>query len=116
MNADELKKQLTDRVYQAAEQVIHERAQRLKALLKYEIAVVNTELAMRSKDHGYDFQFLSDSYANNIVLSPVETQHGGVSIRVSIPHHAFKDASADEVAFFKQFVLANALTKLQRGS
>lgn len=116
MNADELRKQLTDRVYQTAERVIEEQAQQLKALLKYEIAVTNTELAMRSKDHGYDFKFLSDSYANNIVLSPIETQHGSVNMRVTIPHHAIKDASADEIAFFKQFVLANALTKLQRGS
>lgn len=116
MNADELRKQLTDRVYQTAERVIQERAQQLKALLKYEIAVTNTELAMRSKDHGYDFKFLSDSYANNIVLSPVETQSGSVSMKVTIPHHAIKDASEEEVSFFKQFVLANALTKLQRGS
>lgn len=116
MNADELRKQLINRVHQKAESILENRAQQLKALLKYEIAVMNTELALRSKDHGYDFKFLSDSYADNIVLSPVETQQGSVSMRVTIPQHAYKDASEEEVAFFKQFVLANALTKLRRGS
>ena len=116
MNANELKKQLLDKVHNKAKQIIEERARMLKELLRYEIAVTNTELAMRSKDHGYDFKFLSDSYANNIVLHPVETQDGSVSTRITIPRHAYKDASDDEVAFFKEFVLANALTRLRRGS
>ena len=116
MNVDELKNKLLNQIYSKAENVIEERARRLKSLLKYEIAVMNTELAMRSKDHGYDFKFLSDSYADNIVLSPVETRNGQVSMSITIPQHAYKDASADEIAFFKEFVLANALTKLRRGS
>lgn len=116
MNADELRKQLLNRVQEKAEQIIEERAKQLKALLKYEIAVTNTELAMRSDAHGYDFKFLSDSYANNIVLSPIISEQGSVNMTVTIPRHAYKDASDGEVAFFKEFVLANAITKLRRGS
>lgn len=116
MNANDLRSRLMQRIYEKAERIIEERARTLQALLKYEIAVVNTELAMRSSDHGYDFKFLSDSYADNIVLSPLETDSGSVTMRVTIPNHAYKDASADEVAFFKEYVLANALQKLQRGS
>jgi len=93
MNANELRDRLMQRVYEKAERIIEERAQTLKALLKYEIAVMNTELAMRSRDHGYDFKFISDSYADNIVLSPVVTNNGSVSMNVTIPRHAYKDAS-----------------------
>ena len=116
MNTSDLRNRLMEQVYKKAEYIIEERAKTLQALLKYEIAVINTELAMRSNQHGYDFKFLSDSYANNIVLSPIQTDSGSVSIRVTIPNHAYKDASNDEVAFFKEYVLANALQKLTRGS
>lgn len=116
MSTSDLRNRLMEQVYKKAEYIIEERAKTLQALLKYEIAVINTELAMRSNQHGYDFKFLSDSYANNIVLSPIQTDSGSVSIRVTIPNHAYKDASNDEVAFFKEYVLANALQKLTRGS
>ena len=116
MNANDLRNRLIQNVYEKAERIIEERGLRLKALLKYEIAVINTELAMRSNNHGYNFKFISDSYVDNIVLSPVYTDSTGVSMRVTIPSHAYKDASEDEVAFVKEFVLANALQKLQRGS
>ena len=116
MNADDIKKQLLDRIQKKAEQIIERKARQLKALLKYEIAVANTELAMRSKNHGYDFKFLSDSYANNIITSPVQTDNGSVSMRVIIPKHAYKDASEEEVEFFKNYVLANAMIKLRRES
>lgn len=116
MSTSDLRNRLMEQVYKKAEYIIEERAKTLQELLKYEIAVINTELAMRSNQHGYDFKFLSDSYANNIVLSPIQTDSGSVSIRVTIPNHAYKDDSNDEVAFFKEYVLANALQKLTRGS
>lgn len=116
MSTNDLRNRLMEQVYKKAEYIIEERAKTLQALIKYEIAVINTELAMRSNQHGYDFKFLSDSYANNIILSPTQTDSGSVSIRVTIPNHAYKDASNDEVAFFKEYVLANALQKLRRGS
>lgn len=116
MNANDMQNRLIQRIYEKAERIIDERGRTLQALIKYEIAVINTELAMRSNDHGYNFKFLSDSYADNIVLSPVQTDSGSVSMRVTIPNHAYKDASEEEVAFFKEFVLTNALQKLRRGS
>ena len=114
MNANQLKEQLTKRIYETAESIISQRAETLKALIKYEIAVMNTELALRSNDHGYDFKFLSDSYANNVVLHPIQTADGSVSLTLTIPQHAYKDASDEEVEFFKTFVLRNAVTKLKR--
>lgn len=113
MNADDLKTRLMNTVFQRAETIITNRALTLKALLKYEIAVTNTELALYSNDHGYDFKFLSDSYADNVVISPVQTSSNAVSLRVTIPQYAFKNASDKEISFFKEYVLANALRKLK---
>lgn len=114
MNAKELKANLTDRIMDVARQVMEQRANTLQALIKYEIAVINTELAMRSKKHGYDFKFLSDNYANNIAVGAIEAADGTLSMRITIPQYTFKDASPEEVEFFKNYVLRNAVTKLQR--
>lgn len=116
MNVTDLKNQLTKKIYDKAEDIISQRATMLSALLKYEISVINTELAMRSDDHGYNFKFIPESYANGVVLSPVKTDNGSVSMTFSIPSHVFKNASDEEVEFFKTFVLSNAIAKLKRGN
>ena len=114
MKTNDLKEQLTQKIYRTAEKIITQKAAMLKELIRYEIAVTNTELALISDGHGYDFKFLSDDYANNITLSPVQTENGSVNMRVMIPKHAYKNASDNEVEFFNTYVLANALTKLKR--
>ena len=116
MNANDLREKLMHQIYQRAEKIVEQKARTLKALLRYEIGVMNTELAMRSKEHGYDFNFLSNSYADNIVITPVTSENGSVTVSITISRHAYKDASDSEVEFFKTFVLTNALKKLNRGN
>lgn len=116
MKVNDLRERLMQQIYDKAEKIVEQKAKALKALLRYEIGVMNTELAMRSKDHGYDFKFLSNSYADNIVITPATSQDGTVTVSVTIPKHAYKDATDSEVEFFKTFVLANALKKLSRGN
>jgi len=113
MNTEELKKNLTEKIFKKAEDILQERARLFTALLHYEIAVINTELAMRSKDHGYDFEFISDSYADAVTISNEERSSSGVSLKISIPTHAFKHASDKEFEFFKTYVIKNVLTKMQ---
>lgn len=113
MTQDDFKNRIMNKVYQKAQNIIESKASTLKALFKYEIAVTNTELALRSNTHGYDFKFIPDSYAEHVVISPVKTNSETVKITFSIPSYAFKDATDEEVAFLKDYVLANALQKLK---
>ena len=115
MTSKDLKSSLMQKVMDKAKSVVERRAQTLCALLKYEIAVANTELAMRSKKHGFDFEFIPDSYADAAVLSPAVSEEGKISMRLTIPQHAFKHASEEEIRFFKTYVLANAMTKMRNG-
>lgn len=114
MNIDQIRENLTQKILNQTEHILEQKAATLTAFLKYELSVMNTELALSSDDHGYDFQFLSDAYVNNIVISPVQTTNGSVTMSITIPRHAYKDSSDSEVEFFRTFVLANALRKLNR--
>lgn len=116
MNYDDFKNNMMNKIYRRAAEVIENRAQMLKALFRYEIAIANTELAMRSNKHGYDFKSISDSYAEHVVISPAELDVGSgvVKLKFSISNYAFKNASEKEVAFLKEYVLANALQKLKQ--
>lgn len=115
MNIDDLRNRIMHKVYEKAERIVEQRAQTLKALLRYEIGVANTELALYSNDHGYDFHFISNSYADNIVVSPAVLDNGSITMSVTIPNHAYKDASDSEINFFKTFILSNAIKKLNQG-
>lgn len=116
MNVENLESNLVNRIYKTAESIIESRARTLTALLKYEIAVANTELAMLSKEHGYDFKFIPEDYANAAMLSPIVRDGGHVSITLTIPPHALKDASESMVEYFKTYIMANAITKLRNGA
>lgn len=116
MTTNDLKERLMQKVIEKAENIIDNQAKTLISLIEYEIAIVNTELAMSSKDHGYNFNFISESYADGIVLHPAKTDGGSVTLTLSIPSHVFKNASDEEIAFFKQFVLSNAMMKFRRGN
>lgn len=113
MNANDIKKQLTQTILQKAEDILQSKARLFTALLFYEIAVVNTELAMRSEDHGYDFKFIPDSYAQAVVISGEESSSSGVSLKITIPSHAFKNASDEEATFFKTYVVGNVIKKMK---
>lgn len=116
MNRTSIKNRLTEAVLNKAEDVLTEKAKTLSALIKYEISVVNTELAMQSSDHGYNFKFIPESYADNVMFHPVKTEGASLTLTLSIPSAAFSHASKEEIEFFKTFVLKNAMLKLQRGS
>lgn len=116
MNVSSVRHELIKKVRNLSKHIIEDQAKQLKSYIQYEIAVVNTELAMSSKEHGYDFKFISNDYADQIIISnAVGTEEGKISLRVSIPMRAFDDASEDEVLFFKTYILTNAITRLRRG-
>lgn len=115
MNVSELKKRLTGKIMSTAESIIENKARTFTALLKYEIAVANTELAMRSNEHGYDFKFIPDDLANAIVIGKAERGDGQVTLNIKIPPYAFADYSDEFVKFFKTYVVANVATKLRNG-
>lgn len=116
LSVNNLREELTKKIMDKAESVIENKARTLTALLKYEIAVANTEIAMNSDKHGYDFTFISEKYADNVTQSRMIKEDGQVSVTLTIPQHVFRDASESEVSFFKTYILSNALTKLRNGS
>ena len=115
MNVSELKERLTGKIMSTAESIIESKARMFAALLKYEIAVANTELAMRSDNHGYDFKFIPDDLANSVVIGNVERGDGQVMLSIKIPPRALANHSDEFVEFFKTYVVANAVTKLRNG-
>jgi len=116
MNTQNIKDRIMQKVYDRAESEISRKAQTLVALLKYEIAVANTELAMRSHKHGYDFKFIPESYADSIVIGEAALENNAVTMTVRIPQHVLKDESESKIEFFKTYVLANAIKKLRNGT
>lgn len=115
MNSTDLKSRLMDKVMSKAESIIDSKARMFTALLKYEIAVANTELAMRGKEHGYDFKFIPEDYANAAVIGQAQREDGQITMSITIPQHALKDASDSMIAYFKTYIVANAMTKLRNG-
>ena len=115
MNAKNLQETLMKKVNQKAEDILMEKSKLFVALLKYEIAVANTEIAMLSEDHGYDFKSIPDSFANSIVLTRSQESNGKVGFSIKIPAHAFKDSSESLVDYFKKYVVANVTTKIRNG-
>lgn len=115
MTTDKLKDALMKKISEKTEAILLKKAQTLTALIQYEIAVANTELAMSSAVHGYDFQFIPESYADAVIIGQAQSGGGQMKMTITIPAHAFKNASENEVAFFKTYILANALTKLRGG-
>lgn len=115
MNSTDLKERLMGKVMDKAESIIETRARMFTALLKYEIAVANTELAMRSSNHGYDFKFIPEDYANAAVIGQAQREDGQITMTITIPQHVFKDASDSMIEYFKTYVVANAMAKLRNG-
>lgn len=60
------KKALYDNINSKAEDVVRKTAEHYVQLIRYEISVLNTELAMASPNHGYDYKFLPDTLANSV--------------------------------------------------
>lgn len=116
MNIQELQDSLKKKIMDKATEIIEKRAEKLAAFIKYETTVTNTELAMNSEKHGYDFEFISESYADGIVISPTSASDSNISLSISIPSHVFKNARSEEVEFFKTYILANAIKRLKRES
>lgn len=114
MTADEIKDRLIQRVITRAEEILVSKAKTFSSLLKYEITVTNVELAMESDGHGYNFKFIPESYADGAVLSPVVAGEDKLEMKLTIPQHVFKNASDEEIAFFKTFIVPNATKRFKQ--
>lgn len=113
MKDDNLKERIMDKIMDRAESILETKAKTFAALLKYEIAVANTELAMNTTAHGYNFQFISPAYADAVTLGQATRMNGRLTMTLTIPKHAFKSASDKEIEFFKTYILANTIKKMQ---
>ena len=115
MNQSELKGVLKNKIYEMADKKVLSLADTFKAYLKYELSVANTELALSSKTHGYNFKVIPEVLADNIQFYSPERSGGKINLRISIPQTAIEKATDEEIAYFRQYVLGNTITKMKNG-
>lgn len=115
MNKQKTEKNILDQVYRAAGHYLDQTSIRLISYLKYELLVANTELAISSKDHGYDFKSIPESIVDNIVISQPNVNGRKIGLTVTIPQYQMKNMSESQILFFKQYILKNAISKIKSG-
>ena len=112
MNIDNIQNSLMNKIISRAKAIVEKNAKTLASMIRYETTVANTELSMQSEDHGYDFKFIPDSFAEGIVFGCVIENGTSVKMSMTIPSSVFKNATDGQISFFKEYIIENAKKRL----